>query len=242
MKYLVVSGYFNKPESGMDWFYPIWWRNTIEADVKPQKVCIISMGGHTIKDAPGDWINLVGDTVDSNTHGVYPPKFPANQIVVCTGALLAWLNQCDLVYKEQDLLAFGPYIKQMYDEIGDRKMIYGRLKMPWAANSLCLFKWDWCLEFVRWFLGTETQTSATPHVSAEDKFFKFVQTNPELAGFYSFGYDRDRPFNITDKVWTAQKFTAKELILLREHGLISFDGEPPYKRQITNTRQHDVLE
>lgn len=238
--YIVVSGYFNEPDSGMDWFFPVWWRNVQQLRPPPSKVFIVAQGKHKLCDAPGEWICLDGDA-DLRQGNDYP----ANQVVVCMGALLAWLNDCDLLYFEQDLLAFGPWIDRLYKEIGDKGMIMGYDKnvTSWAQNSLVLFKRDFLLDFVRWYLGTEPATAENIHTThAELKFGLFTREHPDRACFYEYGYDRERPFHATDEVWNAQKFTAHELKSLRDLGLVSFDGEPPHKAQISNVRHPDVTE
>lgn len=239
-RYLVATGYFNRFESGLDWFWPIWWRNTMQATPAPERVLVIAMGGHKVEGAEGVWVKLDGDT--QNKVGA---PYPANQVMLCAAAMVAWLDECDLIYKEQDLLAFGPWVERMYAEIGDRKMIYGKFSngFPWAQNSLCLIKHEWLLDFVRWFLTTEPVRADNIHeTSAEAKFYEFAIANPHVAGFYSFGYDRERPFDINANVWSVQKLTAKELLKLRASGLITFEGEPPYKREFSNTQHPDVHE
>lgn len=239
MNYIVVTGYWNGAFSCLDWFYPIWWRNVQNLTPKPQKVFVVAQGGHRIEGAPGDWIHLQG-----NAQCIPGQDYPANQVVVCLGALLAWLNHTDLLYFEQDLLAFGPWMERLYREIGDKGMIMGYDKTcpEWGQNSLVLFKRHFLLDFVRWFLGTEPMTQERLHeTQAEIKFTRFVRENPDKACFYDYGYDRERPFNIQDEVWNAQKFNDRDLIRLREAGLIAFEGEPPKRGAFTNT-QHPKFE
>jgi hypothetical protein len=239
MKYLITSGYFNKPGSGLDWFFPIWWENTMKANPKPEKAIVISQGGHSILNAPGEWIKLNGDMQDRLDLEYYAP----NQIAVCIGALLAWLEGCDFIYKEQDLLAFGPWVERLYSECGKKKMTFGFLRnndgsnSGWAANSLTLIKHEFCFEFVRFFLGTEPVRESNIHsTSSESKFHRLARERPSDVSVYEFGYDRNRPFRIEDEVWTVQKLTGEELVFLKEKGLIDFTGNPPTNLQISNFR------
>jgi len=61
MSYSIVSGYHCRPNSGLDWFYPIWWANTLKDQPKANKVFVIAMSGCRIPGAPGDWIHLDAD-------------------------------------------------------------------------------------------------------------------------------------------------------------------------------------
>ena len=233
-KFIIVSGYFNPPNTGLEWFFPIWWENTIRNGVDPSLIYIIASGSHRVPNAPTNWISVNGD-VGHCSHlmaGLKPYPFCANTIAVCAGALLAYLSESDLIYKEQDLLAFGPWIDQMYEEIGDKKFIFGSQSGMESANSLFLMKREFTLEFVKWYLGTDPENS--PSAVAEAKFSNFQKQNPNDVCRYSFGYDRQRPYNTNDRVWYAQKFSGEELSQLMQLGLIGSQDIPKNHGKFSN--------
>jgi hypothetical protein len=239
MSYSIVSGYHCRPNSGLDWFYPIWWENTLKGQPKANKIFVIAMSGCRIPGALGDWIHLDADAQLFKEHQT---KVRINVLVICTGALLCWLNGDDMIYKEQDLLAFGPWTTRMYEELGTAKVTFGKYSPGSghhiAQNSLMLIKHEFLLDYVKWNL----EMADGNHMDAERNHFILASNHPETARFYSFGYDRERPFNMDDPVWTAQKISIEELKMMRDRGLIDFDGEPRTDMQFTNNPYAPMLD
>lgn len=137
-------------------------------------------------------------------------------------AMIAYCNESDFIYKEQDCLAFGPWIEQMYSDMGDRGMVFGRPMQsePWmpCAQSLFLIRHRFILEFVMRYLelGTDADVTNLP----EHKFVKLEAAHPQHYARLSFGYDRERPINFDDKVFYAQKLSPSELNELKKRNLL----------------------
>jgi hypothetical protein len=232
MKYITGTGYFAKPNSGAEWFYRLWWDN-IHKYSKPERVFVVGMGGCSIPAAPGSWVEIDGDLghVHDILNRIKPYPYCACGVALCILALIAYSNECDFVYHEQDALAFGPYVEKMYEEIGDGQLIMGKQRGQPVANSIMLVKHSFLLEFVTSWLTSEPETS--PDNIGEHKFGRWAERNNKLR-FYSFGYDRDRPFNVDDPVWHAQKFNKEELELLKSKGLVDFDSIPDSISRFSN--------
>lgn len=196
----------------------------------PERVVIISSGSQTVSVPKGDWIVMAGDLghVGDILSGKKPYRFAAHGPITCTLALLAYVNECDFIMKEQDLLAFGPWVDRMYEEAGDHGIMIGRQQSMPVANSLALVK-HWAIpEFVQHMISGPIEN--TDAALGEHRMKAWAEAEPTKVGFYSFGVDRDRPLPIDDPIWYAQKFTATELKAVADKGLIDITGMPEIER------------
>jgi len=218
-KYTIGTGYHCRPGQTFEKFYQTWWDNTHKY-ANPAKVLVIASGGNAPKGFPGSWLKLQGDlghVHDLNNHRK-PYHFCGWSMAFITTALVAYMNETDFIWKEQDVLAFGPWPEKMYAEIGEAGMIFGSARIMPAVQSLVLCKHWFIPEFVRLFLGSGSEQDKENE--GEQKFVRLEKQNPKLFARYSFGYDRDRPFNMKDPVWYAQHLSGKELTMLVKAGLL----------------------
>jgi hypothetical protein len=132
---------------------------------------------------------------------------------VVYGMIHAYVNGVDFIYKEQDCLWFGDCIETMYNEIKDNGIIYGNNKVMGVAQSLFLVKRDYIPSMI-----AELSTANDADVLPETKF-----AGASKGTKFSFGYDRDRPFNIKDHCWYIQQITDIELQALKSENLINYE-------------------
>ncbi len=235
MKYVLISGYYEKTPA-LAWFHSCWW-DTLQrhAIPKPERIFIIASGKCSIKEPHGEWIRLTGDLghCDDLLSDRKPHFMPGCPAVWMAGAWLAYLNESDALFYEQDVLAFGNFVGRMYAELGDKDVIFGRNKMQGAATSLFLVRHRYIPQFVADYLaeGPENVISRIP----ETKFCRMAERKPEHYCRYSFAYDKDRPFNPKDEVFFVQKCKPFELLWLESQGLISCDGMPKDVEAFSNT-------
>lgn len=235
MKYLIISGYVAKTP-GMEWLHGVWWdvlqRN---ANPKPERIFIIASGDHSHPDRRGEWIRLSGDLghCDDLLTGRKPFFMPGCPATWMVGAWLAYINECDMLVYEQDVLAFGPWVERMYHDLGDKDVIFGRNQMQGAATSLFLVHHRYIPQFVMDYLaeGPETVISRIP----ETKFNRMEARKPEHYCRYSFGNDKDRPLDLSKDVWFGQKFKPFELLWLEANGFVSCAGMPQGVEAFSNT-------
>lgn len=217
--YTIGSGFHCRPGQTFDKFYPTWWDNT-QKYANPKKVVILASGGNAPQKMPGSWIKLTGDlghVHDLNNHRK-PYHWCGWSMAFITTALIAYANETDFIWKEQDVLAFGPWVERMYAEIGDAGMIFGKARVMPAVQSLVLCKHWFIPEFVRVFLGSGSEQDKQNE--GEQKFARLEKQHPKWFARYSFGYDRDRPFNMKDSVFYLQHVSAKETKMLVDAGLL----------------------
>ena len=228
MKYLLGSGYFNNPcaavpcpEMARAWLGTI----SMHANPLPEKVVVVSAGGdYPIPFQPGltpihcrgDIGNLSHKVSGHKNHdwaGWMPP-------VVIT-AMIAYNEELDFVFQEQDCLAFGPYIERMYSDMGDGQMAIGRplqqMGMP-ATQSLFIVKHAYIWKFVRDYLtlgGDDNDAN-----QGEKKFARLRANNPADVRVLTFGSDRDRPIPWDEPVISAQQWSREEFETAKAKGLI----------------------
>jgi len=236
--YIIGTGYHARHDNGdaLSWFYRIWEANTFKyAD--PFAVYVIATGDGRIPDQIRPevyWVPILGDLgyIGDLLHGAKPYALSGYTVALFTLALLAYQNECDLVFKEQDALAFGPYIDTMYSEIGTHGCIFGKARSWSCAQSVMLILHSFLPEFVRLHLGTGPENVVAN--IGEEKMKRLEQQNPGSFCRFTFGVDRERPFDVKSPVWYGQKFTGAEMLDLRNAGLIEFNGDPPGGSSFTN--------
>lgn len=228
-KALIGTGLYDA--SGSSHFFEEWINNLrqtspLSSDITiSQVVCICNGGTWPIllssNQAKISFLQIDGNLghVGDLMNGTKPYECCGWSAVLMALALLAYNDESDLIYKEQDCLAFGPWINQMYEDMGDGHMAFGR-KMtspPWmeCGQSLILIRHKFIPAFISAYINLGPDRLTLP----ETKFARFESMFPSQIKRLSFGYDRERPLNMDDRVWYAQKFTEQELQQLKQKGL-----------------------
>lgn len=237
MNYLIASSFFYHPGTNWaEWFHNLWFSTISKhAAPPPSKILIISSNNCTVKNPQGTWIMLDGDLghCDDLLNGKKPFFMPACPAGWMAAAWLSYMNGTDVLIAEQDLLVFGPFVERMYHDLGDKDVIFGRNQMQGAATSLFLVRHRYIPQFVMDYLseGPETVISRIP----ETKFNRMEARKPEHYCRYSFGFDKDRPFNPKDEVFFVQKLRPFELLWLEANGLVSCADMPQGVEAFSNT-------
>ena len=133
---------------------------------------------------------------------------------VLYGMIDAYVRRVDFICKEQDCLAFGDYINQMYLDLGNSGIILGNYSNMACAQSLFLVKRDHIPEVIKVICQDNSHLP-------EDTFSK-IGNQKRL----TFGYDRDRPFNAKDKRFYIQQVSVHDLDILIGENLIPGKNKP----------------
>ena len=126
-------------------------------------------------------------------------------------ALIAYSENCDFIYKEQDCLAFGDWVER----IRHGQISYGfNSQMP-CEQSLFYIERDTIPQFVAAYMA----------IPEPDNFYSSEQKMVDAAkGFdvhqFHMLFGRERPLVIADGTWYAQRITHEELAQIREAGLV----------------------
>lgn len=216
---LIITGYHEgSPEARR---FAHIWHERVRKIAPESKIMCVAVGGAVPPYPHREIIMLernlghVGDLL----HGRKTQDYCGWSMAVLTGLLVAYQDERDAVWIEQDTLCFGPVIQQMEAEIRDFGFICGRSKIHPCAQSLFMVRHAWIPEFVRRYLslGTDNDKNNLP----ESKFRTMMQQS-SMGTFFSFGCDRDRSPSIPydSPVFYCQRITAEEMAELNRRGLI----------------------
>lgn len=231
-KYIIVTGFADSGKSepklgGLSAirFFPIWMKNTRSDYRLIPKIYVVSSSRTVGSFRNIEWINAGADLghLGNLPQGQQLTGWSASFLMGC---LLAFHNRADLIYKEQDCLAFGPWLDRLYDEIGDHGMITGHRNdtggndaggpaAGLTAQSLVLVKNRYLLPFVTRYLSIPETDGEICNESKFDLIARDGETTQT-----TMGYDRSRPVNYSDEAFYMQQISAAELESLRERGLV----------------------
>ncbi len=240
-RYIITTGFF----CGKNWrntgsqaeanricaFFDIWLKNTTMF-ARPVDIITIAAPSDQLP-APelrkGQWLYLqhnLGHAHDLDSMDI-SPKFCGWSAAYILGAMTAYANNCDYIFKEQDCLAFGPWVDLMYrtlDETGC-EMLVGRENVMGMRleQSLTIIKHSFILEFVKLFLEWPGSDGGKgKYKRPEIKFAEIMDYSMGKIGHLPFGYGRTRPsFGIdTRKPFYLQQITPQELEILRNGKLV----------------------
>lgn len=225
MNYLIGSGHFENPYAAIPaQEMAAAWIACIRryADPAPQRIVIVTAGDHcpkiedrdlTVIRCTGNLGNLAAGTMRHDFAGWMAP-------MVIT-AMIAYNEELDFVFQEQDRLDFGPYIRRMYEDMGDGSMAIGPplaiMGMP-ATQSLFIVKHDYIWRFVRDYLALGPDDNDANQ--GEKKFARLRANNPQDVRVLTFGVDRDRPLPWDDEVWGAQQWSREEFEMAKAKGFL----------------------
>jgi hypothetical protein len=216
---ILGTGYHKK--SGWDDdFAKIWYANQRRYCPFQERIAVLSTGATYPVQASeinvfyGKNMGHIGDS--PRFHGL--AGWSASVLAL---ALLAYNCNEDLIYREQDVLAFGPWLQQAYSDLGDADMVFGH-KMttgPWmpCSQSLFIIRHRFLLDFVARYiaLGDDSLEFCPEH-----RFCSLEEQEPERFRRLSFGPERERPLPYDAPVWYAQQITTGELAELKLRHLV----------------------
>jgi len=228
-KYIIASGYWDDgsspPKEG--WFqgdtFDLWHDNTLKYS-HPSKIYVIDSCSpcQPIDKRGVEWFSLVrnfGHARGSDT------KLCGWSRSYIAGAFLALMNDCDYIYKEQDCLAFGPWVEAMYNQAKKRgaQMLFGKWDHKYVVEqSLTLIKKEFIQEFIDLYTGIDKWDG---RLRPEQKFHYLFNTSEKIE-WLKFGYGRHRPVNVDDKVFYAQHINKGLMEKLKQKGLINGKSNP----------------
>ena len=223
MSYVIGSGYIGG-DQGREEFYRIWVSNLERnPDVKPAHCFVICSRGESPVDER-HWIRkleLNGDLGHICRDHSQRRQIEGWAADVMATAMLAYIDESDFLFIEQDCLPFGPFVSQMFRELGEEGMIFGSNSWMPSAQSLFLVRHAFIPDFVHAYLGKKIRDKK---LGGEQAFKELEAEFPGKCKRLSFGFDRDRPpegfASMRGKVWYVQQISQAEIGQLRETGFI----------------------
>jgi hypothetical protein len=228
-RYLIGSSFYDSGKNGSTFrrdFAHIWQMNKLAWSPAPTRIVIVSEGDSNRPMYAGtDIVRLTGNLghCEDLVYGRKPHEFSSWSASMCALAMIAYDDEANFVYAEEDMLGFGPVIERMTADMGNGDMVFGR-KMnsaPWmpCSQSLFMVRHGWIPQFVAAYLSMGGERN--PHNLGEAKFAKIEQKfGQHKIKRLSFGCDRERPIPWDDPVWFCQQWTPAELEEARRRNLI----------------------
>lgn len=219
MKYVIGTGYYGtKPEHAM--FFNTWMRNTLRyTKAVKENIVVVNAASQPASSFGGTWLNMrrnyghVKQMPEGEKYGGWWTGF-------MLAAMHAYHHGCDFIYKEQDCLAFGPWVERLYEDQRNTgaKVLVGRFKHKYQIEqSLVLVMRKAIPELLRVYMNIyETDVALRPEL----KFLRIMKRFPKFMQFMSMGCGRNRPIPYRAECFYAQKLTPQEMKNLYTQGLI----------------------
>lgn len=234
MRYLIGSSFFDGGKNGPEFrraFAPIW--SAQFRTLEPTRIVIVSEAGskRPLVGWNTDVIRLTGDCSHCETLvedcekglGRHRNEFSGWSASMTALAMIAYCDMADFIYVEEDCLAFGDWVGQLYRDMGDGYMAFGRkmTSAPWmpCSQSMFIVRHVFIPEFVSSYLALGGERNR--HNLGEAKFCKLEKkSGTGVIRRLTFGVDRERPIPWDAPVWFAQQWTPAELAEARARNLI----------------------
>lgn len=226
-RYHIGTGYHESKNGSSPAMFHLWLANTLKyCDPWPQRITVMTDSGSKLPAVNNPPVKILkmeltgnlGHFMDLiNNHKPY--GFNGWSGTVLTLAMLAYCDEVDFIYKEQDAFAFGPWIERLYSELGPTAgMVFGNCSFMPCEQSIFLVRHGFIPYFVREFLAGPNQR--TEDQLGEHRFQRMERDDPKAYKRFSFGVGRDRPIRWEDDVFYFQQPKQFEIDEARERGLL----------------------
>ena len=217
MRYTIGTGYRASESHGAA-FFETWMKNT-RGHANPVDLIVVNANSVPQPQLGGTWLNTFHNYghVKTMEKG---EKYGGWWLGFMMGAMMAYHNACDFIYKEQDCLAFGPWVKQLYDDAKqtDAPVLVGRFNHKYKIEqSLVWVRRKFIPKLINLYLSIpDTDVTLRPEL----KFLRIMKRHPKVVAFTRMGCGRNRPLPLEATCFYAQKLKPAELQALRTRGLL----------------------
>lgn len=227
MSYLCGSGYIGGDKARQDFYL---MRNRLldqNTDFNPTRMLVICSRAQRPPPHGHHWIQeilLQGNLghICRDGQGNFRHHLEGWACDVITLALLAYNDESDFLFIEEDCLPFGRFVSQLQEECGNEGMIFGSNSWMPSAQSLFYVRHSFIPDFVHAYLGKKLRDRK---MGGEQAFAELEREFSGKVKRMSFGFDRDRPPGgfasmRPEDIWYVQQISLEELRQLRECGHI----------------------
>src|ERR1700722_19775710 len=144
----IITGYYETEDSFE--FSKLWYTNT-KKHFPNSPIITICVDGNYPAYESNNTIKLSGNLghVGDLLHGRNTYTHCGWSAAVIAGVMLAYCNETNAAWKEQDVLCFGSPQYQMERQLCDGGIIFGASQLHACAQSLFLIEHSYIPEFVR---------------------------------------------------------------------------------------------
>jgi hypothetical protein len=212
------------------------WRDCVQqyASEGLVKIVILAAGddgsNYTRSSRGVDYINATGDLghIHDKAQGRNNHFITGWAAGMLATAMLAYNDLCDFIYQEQDCLAFGDYVGELYKDLGEGGACFGRglrtQPRMRATQSLFIVRHAHIPLFVRDYLSLGEDVNAVQHPRGAFGEIKTAMLHERDIMLYrlcgEWNVDRDRPLPFHLPVFAAQQWTLEEYNEARSRGLL----------------------
>ena len=224
MSYVIGSGYIGG-DKGREKFYDIWAENLYRNPDVDAAHTYVSCSRNQEPPRDDYWITKI--KVNGNLGHICRDDSQRHQLEgwacdVMLTALIAYNDESDFLFIEQDCLAFGPFVSTLQKECGEEGMIFGSNSWMPSAQALFYVRHAFIPEFVHTYLGKKIKDRK---IGGEDAFKQIETEYGSKIKRMSFGFDRDRPKGWLEEVASGkpcylQQISLAEITQLRNSGAI----------------------
>lgn len=196
-----------------------WVRNNRDT-ASPRAQFVMSMFGSTFHHPDVKEINVIGNLghYTDLLEGRKPHSFSGATAAIMTLAMVAYADESDFIFKEQDAYAFGPWVEHLYEAMGDGGAAIGAYEPAPSGTALMIFKHSFIPQMVSRYLSMRPEHDTNSLV--EHHFHEMAANDPKMFRYYSMGYDKSRPVNFDDPVFWIQQPNQEEIQILKQKGLL----------------------
>jgi hypothetical protein len=220
----VVTGFWAEPDDDEKLqFLQLWLRNTCLV-CDPASIIILNVSKIPLSQRYSNCIDIghnLGHVRDLDRLPILQrPQLAGWSSGFLLGAMLAYSRNADYIYKEQDCLAFGPWLDGLYGELDslEADMLVGRFEHRYQIEqSLTIVRHSFIPIVVQAYLAIELDDAT---LRPELKFLRIMNSHSERIRFFSFGAGRNRPIDFDAPIFYCQHLTSVEIEDLAARGLI----------------------
>lgn len=212
--FLVISGYSNDEANHLDQqlFHNLWAWNT------PFPCVIVDNAQYplVVTHRPDIRVLRMRDAIGHNWkhfRGKAEPYLGGWSVAWLLGGWIAYSERKDMLFKEQDCLAFGDWVDHIYGVANERNadVVYGEGSAGLSCEqSIFLVRWRAIPHFFSAYTAFEEGDGIK---MPEDKFEEMAKRpgNPHKMAKFNLPGGRTHPMPTDNKTWYGQQFTRDEL-------------------------------
>lgn len=213
---LIGTGFYSTIENhdSKEQFYSDWMSNTLDAN--PAAVVVVDNSMTGLANPLGAQVIRIRNNLGhSANHALRGSKLMGWSMSWILPAMIAYSENLDFVYKEQDCLAFGDWTNHI--RLG--MICIGRHPTMPCEQSLFWMRRSFIPEFVAAYMEHPDPDN---HTVTEDKMVQASRRFEGLVTFFAMPFGRLRPLTYhKDRPWYAQRFSSDEMADLRAQGFLS---------------------